>query len=84
MKDDSTSDFLFIRGGKKNMRKTTNTLDILLSERDDLAPSIPPDLVERIYKIEERVQFDEARVEAARRVREAVEIALEKQYSQEG
>lgn len=54
-------------------------LEILLRERASIAPSVPAKLVEDVYGIEERVQFDEQRTEAAGKIRTAVQAILDKE-----
>ncbi len=56
-----------------------DALQILQTERPTVAPSVPLDLVEAVYRIEERVQFDDDRREAAQKIRNAVTAALEKE-----
>jgi hypothetical protein len=54
-----------------------SALRILMELAPTAAPSVPKELVERIYTIEERVQFDEERKSAAGRVRDAVQTLLD-------
>jgi hypothetical protein len=61
------------------MSETPRALQILLEEQPFVASSVSPDLVATIYKIEARVQFDDDRREAARKIRDAVTAALEKE-----
>lgn len=52
-------------------------LKILLKERPVKAPSAPADLVEAVFKIEERVQFDEKRNEAPGKIAAVVRALLD-------
>lgn len=61
------------------MNPTPSALDILKEERAKVASSVPADLVEAVYLIEERVQFDMERPEAATKIRKAVEAQLAKE-----
>ena len=56
---------------------SVSALKILLALAPQAAPSVPAELIERIYKIEERVQFDEERKSAPGRVRDAVQTLLD-------
>lgn len=58
------------------MSEQRTTLQILLEERSRVAPSVPDSLVRDILSIEERVQFDEDRREAVRKIGAAVEASL--------
>jgi hypothetical protein len=62
------------------MREIPNALQILLDEQKTKWPSIPPELVEDIYRIEERVQFDEERLDAPRKIKLALKSVLDKEY----
>jgi len=53
-------------------------LEALLKRRNRIAGALPAVLVEGIYRIEERVQFDGQRPEAAARIRELVQAHVEK------
>ena len=61
------------------MNETPSVVDILEDERSNLAPSVPTALVEAIYRIEERVQFDAKREDAVLRIQEAVQAQLAKE-----
>lgn len=61
------------------MREIPNALKIILEERDKRWDTIPEDLVKLIYDIEERVQFDETRIEAPQKIRQALQLTLEKE-----
>jgi len=52
-------------------------LVVLQEQRGALAPGLSADLVEKIYRIEERVQFDAGRPEAPSRIREIVQPFVE-------
>jgi hypothetical protein len=54
-------------------------LEILLEERANAAPSVPEDLVRDILGIQERVQFDEDRRAAVRKISTAVQASLDKE-----
>ena len=60
-----------------------NALEILLSEREEVAPSVPEDLVRGVFGIEERVQFDEERKEAPQKINSIVQASLDKQLMEE-
>lgn len=55
------------------------TLQILLCERESVAPSVPEDLIQTILSIEGRVQFDEDRREAVQKIGRAVQASLDKE-----
>ena len=61
------------------MRVTPNALMILQVERQNGLQSIPAELVQTIYQIEERVQFDETRPEAPQKIRQALKMVLDKE-----
>lgn len=61
------------------MNEIPNALKILLEERDKHWMTISSELVETMYKIEERFQFDEARPEAPQKIRQALQLALDKE-----
>ena len=62
------------------MREIPNALEILLDERAKGFLSVPVDLVEAIYGIEERVQFDEARRDAPSKIRQVLKMILDQEY----
>jgi hypothetical protein len=51
--------------------------DALRSQRTKLDSDLPVDLIERVYAIEERVQFDGDRRDAAAKIREQVQTYVE-------
>ena len=57
--------------------KEENALSFLLAERSQVAAAVPAKLVDDIYGIEERLQFDADRREAAPRIRKVVEAMLD-------
>ena len=61
------------------MSEVRTVLEILLEERANTAPSVPEDLVRDILGIEERVQFDEDRRAAVRKISTAVQASLDKE-----
>ncbi len=61
--------------------KRTN-LQILLEERARVAPTVPESLVRDILTIEQRVQFDDDRREAVRRIGDAVQASLGRQETE--
>ena len=61
------------------MSEERTVLKILLEERRTAAPSVPEDLVRDVLGIEERVQFDEDRRDAVRKMGTVVSAALDKE-----
>ena len=61
------------------MSEARIVLEILLEERSKTAPSVPEDLVRDVLGIEERVQFDEDRRDAVRKIGTVVQASLEKE-----
>lgn len=57
-----------------------NALQILLSERKEVASSVTEDLVRDVFGIEERVQFDEERKEAPQKINNIVQATLDKDF----
>lgn len=64
-------------------RKASNALEILLKAQPEIAPLATAKAVERIYRIEERVQFDGDRSSAANDIRKVV-AAVIAQHDLEG
>ncbi len=60
-----------------------SALDILLSEREAVAPTIPESLVRDVLSIEERVQFDEERKEAPQKINSIVQASLDREFMEE-
>jgi hypothetical protein len=65
------------------MEKRTDALSLLLRERPESAPSVSPNLVERIFQLEERVQFDGERGDTPKRIRDAVQAEVDKETLEE-
>lgn len=61
------------------MREVPNALEILLDESIKIASTVPAKLIEAIYQIEERVQFDEDRQDAPRKIRQALKMVLDEE-----
>lgn len=61
------------------MREISNALKTLLEERNKHWATISSELVETIYQIEERFQFDEERPEAPQKLRQALQLTLDKE-----
>lgn len=62
------------------MREIPNALEILLDECAKLSASVPQELIVRVFEIEERVQFDEARRDAPQKIRSALKMILDKEF----
>lgn len=62
---------------------TEKALRILREAQPEVAPSVPYKLVEDIYGIETRLQFDEDRREAASKIHAAIEVSLEREFLKE-
>lgn len=60
------------------MNEDSRTVEILLQELPQIAPGISPDLVRSIFHVEERLQFDNDRAEAAPQIKKLVQVHLEK------
>lgn len=61
------------------MSEARTVLHILLEERANAASSVPEDLVRDVLVLEERVQFDEVRREAVRKISAIVQASLDKE-----
>ena len=55
-------------------------LEIWLDEREVTAPSVPEEVVRAVFEVEERVQFDQERREAAQKISRVVQVALDKEF----
>ena len=60
------------------MRETPDALKILLEEGEKWS-FIPAKLIEQIYRIEHRVQFDEERHDAPSRIRQVIKATLDEE-----
>jgi hypothetical protein len=58
---------------------SSDALKILLDERERSSVPVPKDLIEAVYRIEERVQFDEKRTEAIGKIAASVKSLLDKE-----
>ena len=66
------------------MTETTDkALRILREAQPNVAAYVPYKLVEDIYSIETRLQFDEDRREAASKIHTAIEVTLEREFLEE-
>jgi len=61
------------------MTSGADALTILLDEREQISVHVPKELIESVYKIEERVQFDQKRSEAPSKIAGAVRSVLDKE-----
>jgi hypothetical protein len=61
------------------MTENRSALRVLLDEARKLGTALPLDLVTDIYKVEELVQFDDERRDAAARVRLLIQTALDRE-----
>lgn len=59
------------------MSDRPDALQILLEELSTVAPSVPPELVRDVYRIEELVQFDAARPDVEGKIARAIQTHLD-------
>jgi hypothetical protein len=61
------------------MTSAADALSILLEERGRSSLHVPKELIESVYRIEERVQFDQKRSESPGKIAAAVRNVLDKE-----
>lgn len=59
------------------MNEQSNALRILKEERIQLGVNLPEDLLERVYRIEFKVQFDDTRKDVLYRLKDAINTVLD-------
>ena len=64
------------------MNTKKSPLDIMLEEWPKVAPSLPKELIKRIFKLEERVQYDGNRGDTVSEIRKNVQATVEQQLMQ--
>jgi len=64
------------------MNTKKSPLDIMLEEWHRVAPSLPEELIKRIFKLEERVQYDGNRGDTVSEIRKIVQATVEQQLMQ--
>ena len=61
------------------MNTKKSPLEIMLEERTKITKNLPEELVLRIFKMEERVQYDGDRGDTVSEIRRVVQTAVEQQ-----
>ena len=64
------------------MNTKKSPLEIMLEEWPKVAPKLPEELIKRIFKLEERVQYDGNRGDIASEIRKIVQATVEQQLMQ--
>jgi hypothetical protein len=64
------------------MNTKKSTLEIILEEWHKVAPNLPEEIITRIFKLEERVQYDGNRGDTVSEIRKIVQAAVEQQLIQ--
>ena len=64
------------------MNMIKSPLEIILEVWPKAAPNLPEDLIKRIFKLEERVQYDGNRGDTASEIRKIVQAIVEQQVIQ--
>jgi hypothetical protein len=61
------------------MNTKKSPLDLMLEEWTEVAPNLPEELIKRIFKLEERVQYDGNRGDILSEIRKIVQAMVEQQ-----
>ncbi len=64
------------------MNEKKSPLDLMLEIWPKVAPGLPEELIKRIFKLEERVQYDENRGDIVSEIRKIVQATVEQQLMQ--